>query len=100
MKNVIVLLYTCFARLLRNLSPLHTDLACKVWLYLYDRKTRKKSEPIPNLENLVRIILVWCWKQDWILAARRRSVSAALRPHRGLIHHGFFKSHSPLMIFE
>ena len=30
MKNVVVLLYTCFARLLRNLSPLHTDLACKV----------------------------------------------------------------------
>ena len=24
----------------------------------------KKSEPISNLENLVRIILVWCGKQD------------------------------------
>ena len=30
MKNATVLLYTCFARLLRNLSTLHTDLACKV----------------------------------------------------------------------
>lgn len=30
MKNATVLLYTCFARLLRNLIPLHTDLACKV----------------------------------------------------------------------
>ena len=24
----------------------------------------KKSEPISNLENLVRIICVWCGKQD------------------------------------
>ena len=47
MKNVTVLLYTCFARLIRNLSPLHTDLACKVWLYLYDRKTRKNLNPFP-----------------------------------------------------
>lgn len=31
MKNVIVLLYTCFARLLRNLSPLHTGAVSK-WL--------------------------------------------------------------------
>ena len=53
---------------------------------------KKKIEPISNLENLVRIILVWCGKQDWILTARRRSVSAALRPHSGLIHYGFFKS--------
>ena len=30
MKNAVVLLYTCFARLLRNLSTLYTDLACKV----------------------------------------------------------------------
>ena len=36
--------------------------------------------------------LLWCGKQDWILAARRRSVSAVLKPHRGLIHCGFFKS--------
>ena len=28
MKNVVVLLYY-FARIPRNLSPLHTDLACK-----------------------------------------------------------------------
>ena len=53
---------------------------------------KKKSEPISDLENLVRIILVWCGKQDWILAARRRSVSAVLKPHWGLIHCGFFKS--------
>ena len=33
----------------------------------------KKIEPISDLENLVRIILVWCGKQDWILTARRRS---------------------------
>ena len=30
MKNATVLLYTCFARLLRNLGTLHSDLACKV----------------------------------------------------------------------
>ena len=53
---------------------------------------KKKSEPISDLENLVRIILVWCGKQDWILAARRRSVSTVLKPHWGLIHYGFFKS--------
>ena len=34
---------------------------------------KKKSEPISDLENLVRIILVWCGKQVWILTARRRS---------------------------
>ena len=34
---------------------------------------KKKIEPISDLENLVRIILVWCGKQDWILTARRRS---------------------------
>ena len=33
----------------------------------------KKIEPISDLENPVRIILVWCGKQDWILTARRRS---------------------------
>ena len=37
-------------------------------------------------------VLIWCGKQDWILAARRRSVSAVLKPHWGLIHYGFFKS--------
>ena len=55
---------------------------------------KKKIEPISDLENLVRIILVWCGRWDWILTARRRSVSAALRPHCGLIHYGFFKSHA------
>ena len=34
---------------------------------------KKKIEPISDLENLVRIILVWCGKQDWILTAHRRS---------------------------
>ena len=34
---------------------------------------KKKIEPISDLENLVRIILVWCGKQVWILTARRRS---------------------------
>ena len=62
-------------------------------LYLCDWKIRK-NEPISDLENLVRIILIWRGKQDWILTARRRSVSAALRPHCGLIHYGFFKSHA------
>ena len=37
-------------------------------------------------------LFCWCGKQDWILAARRRSVSAVLKPHWGLIHYGFFKS--------
>ena len=42
MKNVVVLLYHYFARIPRNLSPLRTDLACKVSvLYLCDRKIRK-----------------------------------------------------------
>ena len=69
-----------------------TMLARSSGLYLCDWKIRKKSEPISNLENWVRISFVWCGKQDWILTARRRSVSAALRPHCGLIHYGFFKS--------
>ena len=95
MKNAVVLLYTCFARLLRNLSPWHTDPACKVQCVIPLRqKDKKKSEPISDLENWVRIILVWCGRWDWILTARRRSVSAALRPHCGLIHYGFFKSHA------
>ena len=67
-------------------------LARSSGLYLCDWKIRKKSEPISNLENWVRISFVWCGKQDWILAARRRSVSAVLKPHWGLIHYGFFKS--------
>ena len=29
MKNVVDLLYNYFARIPRNLSPVHTDLACK-----------------------------------------------------------------------
>ena len=53
---------------------------------------KKKSEPIPTLENPVRIILVWCGKQDWILTTQRCSVAAVLKPHWGLIHYGFFKS--------
>jgi len=39
---------------------------------------KKKNKPISDLENPVRIILIWCGKQDWILTARRRSVRAAL----------------------
>ncbi len=92
MKNAIVFLYNYFARLLRNLSPLHTDLARSSVFILLRQKDKKKSEPISDLENPVRIILIWCGKQDLILTARRRSVSAALRPHCGLIHYGFFKS--------
>ena len=89
------MLYHYFARISKNLSPLHTDPACKVSvLYLCDRKIRKKSEPISDLENWIRIIRVWCGRWDWILTARRRSASAALRPHCGLIHSGFFKSHA------
>ena len=42
MKNVTVLLYTCFARLLKNLSPLHTDLACKAWWVIPLRQKDKK----------------------------------------------------------
>ena len=30
MKNAVVLLYNYFARISKNLSLLHTDLACKV----------------------------------------------------------------------
>ena len=47
----------------------------------------KKKKPDTFAE-----LFLWCGKQDWILAARRRSVSAVLKPHRGLIHCGFFKS--------
>ena len=66
MKNVTVLLYTYFARLIRNLSPpcTLTLLARSSGLYLCDWKIRKKSEPISNLENWVRISFVWCGKQD------------------------------------
>ena len=41
---------------------------------------------------LLSSLFLWCGKQDWILATRRRSVSAVLKRHRGLIHCGFFKS--------
>ena len=93
MKNVTVLLYHYFTRISRNLSPLHTDHACKVyWVIPLRQKDKKKSEPIFDLENWIRIIPVWCGRWDWILAARRRSVSAVLKPHWGLIHYGFFKS--------
>ena len=47
MKNAIVFLYNYFARLLRNLSPLHTDLARSSVLYLWDRKIRKNPNPFP-----------------------------------------------------
>ena len=43
-------------------------------------------------QHFCRAFFCWCGKQDWILAARRRSVSAVLKPHWGLIHYGFFKS--------
>ena len=49
------------------------------------RFTKKKLSAFAEL-------FLWCGKQDWILAARRRSVSAVLKPHWGLIHYGFFKS--------
>ena len=51
------------------------------------RKQKKKA--FGSLESFC-----WCGRWDWILTARRRSVSAALRPHCGLIHSGFFKSHA------
>ena len=51
------------------------------------RKQNKKA--FGSLESFC-----WCGRWDWILTARRRSVSAALRPHCGLIHCGFFKSHA------
>ena len=51
------------------------------------RKQNKKA--FGSLESFC-----WCGRWDWILTARRRSVSAALRPHCGLIHYGFFKSHA------
>ena len=47
MKNAIVFLYNYFARLLRNLSPLHTDLARSSVLYLWDRKIKKNPNPFP-----------------------------------------------------
>ena len=51
------------------------------------RKQNKKA--FGSLESFC-----WCGRWDLILTARRRSVSAALRPHCGLIHYGFFKSHA------
>ena len=36
MKNAIVFLYNYFARLLRNLSPLHTDLAEGLVCYTFE----------------------------------------------------------------
>ena len=87
MKNAIVFLYNYFARLLRNLSPLHTDLARSSVLYLWDRKIRKNPNPVP-------IWKIW-FGLYWFGAGNRTGFSrlaAALRPHCGLIHHGFFKS--------
>ena len=49
MKNVIVLLYSYFARVPRNLSPWHTRPLR--W------EGKKKTEPISDLENWVRISL-------------------------------------------
>ena len=43
MKNAIVFLYNYFARLLRNLSPLHTDLARSSVLYLCFYLARKRG---------------------------------------------------------
>ena len=44
---------------------MHTDPARKVECVMPLRLgDKKKSEPISDLENLVRIILVWCGKQD------------------------------------
>ena len=61
MKKVTVLLFHYFAGISRNLSPLHTDHACKVyWVIPLRQKDKKKSEPISELENRVRIIQVWC----------------------------------------
>ena len=73
MKKVTVLLYHYFAGISRNLSPLHTDLARSSGFIPLRQKDKKKSEPISDLENPVRIILIWCGKQDWILTARCRS---------------------------
>ena len=63
-------------------------------LYLCDWKIRKNPNPFPIWKIGFGFILVWCGRWDWILTARRRSVSAALRPHCGLIHYGFSKSHA------
>ena len=63
-------------------------------LYLCDWKKRKNPNLFPIWKIGFGFILVWCGRWDWILTARRRSVSAALRPHCGLIHYGFFKSHA------
>ena len=71
-----------------------TLLARSSGLYLYDRKIRKNPNLFPIWKIGFGFILVWCGRWDWILTARRRSVSAALRPHCGLIHYGFFKSHA------
>ena len=58
MKNAVVLLYNYFARISRNLSPLHTDLACKVSvLYLCDWKIRKNPNPFPIWK--IRFGLYW-----------------------------------------
>ena len=53
MKNAAVLLYDYFARLPRNLSPLHTDHARKVWCVIpLQQKDKKKSEPISDFGKL------------------------------------------------
>ena len=57
-----------------------------IWNAKNSQFTKKRSPA------LLPSFFLWCGKQDWILTARRRSVSAALRPHSGLIHYGFFKS--------
>ena len=96
MKNADVLPHIGSARILRGRSLLahQTLLARSSGLYLCDRKIRKNPNPFPIWKIGFGFILVWCGRWDLILTARRRSVSAALRPHCGLIHYGFFKSHA------
>ena len=59
MKNVVDLLYHYFARIPRNLSPVHTDLACKGWcIYTFViRRIRKNPNPFPIWK--IRFGLYW-----------------------------------------
>ena len=56
-------------------------------LYLWDRKIRKNPNPFPIWK--IRFGLYWFGAGNRTGFSR---LAAALRPHCGLIHHGFFKS--------
>ena len=65
MKNVVVLLYNYSQGSQGTSAPYTMTMLARPSVFIPLRLgDKKKSEPLSDLENLVRIILVWCGKQD------------------------------------